>query len=501
MKFRPRRLEDFRTTAKTGSITAPRQIAASSRSLLRHKSYIWVFLQRPTTRELPTYRPQDELVSSGVGPLVRWLDRDGTPTPSRTDYGQGPRRGKYHVSEYRARTEGAFSKIERWERSATDVHWRVFALDGKTAVYGHSPETRIASGGDVFHSYRTKVDKRLGQIRASENIKGEFRQMALFQPEIDPRRLMNALAMGQSLDAAVQGLSRHRGGFRFKASLSRARATLQNVIHLGGALQSAISRKDAEGLAHLRRVHERNLLEASTTGKKLHLKELQERRAGIETSIKAAEERQSHFNDLASDGLSSWETKAQLISIAALEMQNLVAATRMASVPGYLSPTIFGMADGGQNVGRAIEIGAGAADSEIAFLSQAANLAETQASHNRRAEDWMWQADLAAADLERLNGEMAVLEVEIAQAEADMDLHDLTARLAEEMNTYVEQRFSNSQMINWKAGKLTSLYFQSFSLALEFAKKADPSGPFRQPDPLGLALRPVAGPRWHRPME
>jgi RHS repeat-associated protein len=56
----------------------------------------------------------------------------------------------YTVRRYRPRTEGLFSRIERWTRvdQPGDVHWRSISKDNILTLYGNEPDSRIADPQD-----------------------------------------------------------------------------------------------------------------------------------------------------------------------------------------------------------------------------------------------------------------------------------------------------------------------------------------------------------------
>jgi len=58
-------------------------------------------------------------------------------------------RGEHRVRRYRPRTEGAFSRIDRWTHLATgDVHWRATSRDNVTSIFGRSTGARIVDPSD-----------------------------------------------------------------------------------------------------------------------------------------------------------------------------------------------------------------------------------------------------------------------------------------------------------------------------------------------------------------
>lgn len=85
----------------------------------------------------------DAFVLAGAGELVVVRGDGGAPDRRREEGGD------VRVTRYRARSEGSFSRIERWTETATGVsHWRTVDAEGVHRVYGRSPGARIADPRD-----------------------------------------------------------------------------------------------------------------------------------------------------------------------------------------------------------------------------------------------------------------------------------------------------------------------------------------------------------------
>jgi RHS repeat-associated protein len=106
-------------------------------------------IRRKTDKGLPLFCDGDEsdvFIFAGQDDLVPILDASGgRQTTSRTVHGV-----QFRVWFYRPRIEGLFSRIERWEASATGVsHWRTISRDNITTVYGLDATSCIADPIDA----------------------------------------------------------------------------------------------------------------------------------------------------------------------------------------------------------------------------------------------------------------------------------------------------------------------------------------------------------------
>ncbi|MGX1494958.1 SpvB/TcaC N-terminal domain-containing protein [Streptomyces tendae] len=102
-------------------------------------------VSRVTDRGLPRYRDADDTADedadtfriTGLDDLVRVHHADGTQRPDDEVAG-------HRVRRYRPRTEGSFTRVERWTRIADgDVHWRTLTSSNVLAVYGQDTRSRV----------------------------------------------------------------------------------------------------------------------------------------------------------------------------------------------------------------------------------------------------------------------------------------------------------------------------------------------------------------------
>ena len=78
------------------------------------------------------------------------------------------------------------------------------------------------------------------------NIEGIRRQLALFQPAIDPIDLVRAVAAGTTPLSVVSQLTPAVPHYRFDYMLERATNITSTLIQLGESLLSALEKKNAE---------------------------------------------------------------------------------------------------------------------------------------------------------------------------------------------------------------------------------------------------------------
>lgn len=151
---------------------------------------------------------------------------------------------------------------------------------------------------DKLLSYWDTVADRLFKIHNSLNLQGIFRQLALFEPPIDPALLARAAAAGVDIAAVVSGLNQPLPLVRFQLLAQRATEIVQEVKSLGNNLLQAMEKEDNEALAALRARHERTVMELVEQVKYSQLQEAIKAREALSKSMSLAIERYAYYERL-----------------------------------------------------------------------------------------------------------------------------------------------------------------------------------------------------------
>jgi hypothetical protein len=148
---------------------------------------------------------------------------------------------------------------------------------------------------DKLLSYWDTVADRLFKIRNSLNIQGVFRQLALFEPPIDPAMLARAAAAGLDVGAIVNGLNQPLPLVRFAFLVQKAAEIAQEVKSLGNQLLSAMEKEDGEAMAILRAKHERVVMQMVEQVKYAQLQEAIKAKEGLLQSLALAVQRYTYY--------------------------------------------------------------------------------------------------------------------------------------------------------------------------------------------------------------
>jgi hypothetical protein len=148
---------------------------------------------------------------------------------------------------------------------------------------------------DRLLSYWDTVADRLFKIRNSLNVQGVFRQLALFEPPIDPAMLARATAAGLDVGAIVNGLNQPLPIVRFAFLIQKAAEIVQEVKSLGNNLLTAIEKEDNEALAILRAKHERVVMDMVEHVKYAQLQEAIKSKEALLQTLALAVQRYTYY--------------------------------------------------------------------------------------------------------------------------------------------------------------------------------------------------------------
>jgi len=331
--------------------------------------------------------------------------------------------------------------------------------------------------------YWDTVADRLYKIRHCMNIEGVVRQLALFEPPIDPGALVKAVAAGVDIGAALADLNAPLPLYRFNVLLQKANEVCNDVKALGAALLSALEKKDGEALTLLRQGQEIRVLEAVKSVREKQIEEAKENLEAAKKSRVTVETRRNYYRDIERliaqeqlhlDKLGESHTlqeAAQGVKLGASIISILPAIDLGAS--GFGGSPIAKFKIGGLELGQAANL----ASDILAFLAQiAANdaaMASSQAGFDRRWNDWKLQERLADRELDQLDRQIAASELRVAIAEKELDNHVAQIENAKALDSFMRSKYTNEDLYQWQVSQVSGTYFQSYKLAYDLAKRAE----------------------------
>lgn len=326
--------------------------------------------------------------------------------------------------------------------------------------------------------YWNTVSDRLFKIRNNMNLDGQTQQLALFDPPIDPALLVQAAAAGVSIDSVLDDINSDPSHYRFSYVLQKANELCSDVKALGSALLSAIEKKDAEALAVLRSVQEISVLEKVKLVKQAQIEEADANIAAIQKSIELIQTKLDYYSTRTYTNAKEQEQMALLqkaIPLQTKQSDKQAISSTLAIIPSFniQAPFALGPSFGGSNLSSAMNAISAKIGAEIAINSTRGSMAQIIAGYDRRFDDWQFQKNSAAKELEQLNKQIIAAQIRKDITERELDAHELQIENSKAVDEYLRGKYSNAELYNWMVGQISTTYFQSYQLAYDMAKKAE----------------------------
>ena len=342
----------------------------------------------------------------------------------------------------------------------------------------------IPDNADLLSLWDTVAD-RLYKIRHCMNIEGVVRQLPLFAPPIDPGMLVAAAAAGLDIGDVLSDMSAPMPLYRFVFMVQRAIEICAEVKTLGNAILQAVERRDAEAFAQLRSSNEKIMLDQIRLVKLNQITEALRSKEALQASRGVVSARLDHYNQLIQNGWNDWEKAWLGLTVTAIASETAGIAVRAIGASLAIIPSLdagaagFGATPtvkfkiGGQNFALSLY---GAADvlKGVASVAQmGAGMSSAIAGYQRRAQDWNLQTTLATAELPQIDKQIDAADLRYQIAQQELVNHDKQTDNHNKEDDFLHSKFTNQDLYDWMLNELSSVYFQSYQLAYDIAKRAE----------------------------
>ncbi|MEM9458241.1 MAG: neuraminidase-like domain-containing protein [Myxococcota bacterium] len=378
--------------------------------------------------------------------------------------------------------------------SASDTSFGNVLIEAENLVLGSA--TSAQDGGGLVHAgigaamfclspnehllgYWDLLADRLFKIRHCQNIEGQQRTLALFAPPIDPSLLIRAQAAGLDLGAVLDDRSAGPGNYRFSVLLAKAQQLAAEARSLGASLLSAVEKRDAEALAALRAKHEVDVLDVLRQVKLEQQQEVAVQRKALEYSREHANQRNTFYRQMLSGDGRIAQEREQLSKLgrAHFIQQSVSHMQLMASVQALIPDITVGLGAGstfgGSFIARASQAIANAYSIDAAQHTYEANRAAIVGGWERRRQEWQLQLDQSAKEMERIDQELLAAEIREQVLAAELATHDEQTRTAQDVANFLSDKLTNAELYGWLERRLSQLYFSTYNLAYDIAKRAE----------------------------
>jgi hypothetical protein len=364
------------------------------------------------------------------------------------------------------------------------------------------------SKNDKLLGYWDTVADRLFKLRHCMNIEGIVRQLPLFEPPIEPGLLVKAAASGVDLGSVLNDVSATLPHYRFNVLAQKATELCAELKSLGQAMLSALEKRDAEQLSLLRAQQETALVALVEQVRKLQYDEAEQNKMALSRSRDTVVSRYVHYQKLL--GVQSPQvpgigepilevSPSQHVAIQdeggikmipyereELELLNVAnswqvqaagvdtAASIAHIVPNWnVEPWGVGATFGGSNIGSFLSAFANHFRARATDVSYQASKSAKLGQYALRAHEWLLQSNLAARKIMQIDQQYLAAELRSQIAERELSNHRRQRDNAREVEEFLRNKYTNQELYGWMIGQLATVYFQTYQLAYDLAKRAE----------------------------
>ena len=267
--------------------------------------------------------------------------------------------------------------------------------------------------------------------------------------------------------------------YRFLVLVQKTHEIVNDVRALGGALLAAYEKGDAEYLANMRAMHERQLLNLVLEVRQNQWREADWQIQALKKTKQIAQTRLLYYNDLIANGLISGEaqyesliTSSSTIRASGNTVKAIGQAMNLIPDPHVGFPSNFVELPVGSKL-SAIFTSSGEVLNVVAdILSTSASLGLTKAGWERREQEWEHQRDVLTIEIEQIERQILAAERRRDIALRELNNHQQQIENAAEVQDFLRDKFTNHALYLWMQQETAAIYYQMYEMALHFARQA-----------------------------
>jgi Tc toxin complex TcA C-terminal TcB-binding domain/Repeat of unknown function (DUF346) len=284
--------------------------------------------------------------------------------------------------------------------------------------FASPPSSFCVPANQVLAALRTHAELNLYKLRHCRNIAGQEQQLEPYQ------------TTGTNSTFALPPTP-----YRYSTLIDRAKQLTQLAAQAEAAMLSALEKHDAEAYNLLKARQDVQLTNAQVQLQSLRVQEASDSGQLATLQQAKAQIQENHYQSLIDNGLSDYETAALGFQFAAVIHLHTAAALKEAETFG-----IGGIGD----VGNA--------------LAATASLLQTQASYERRNQEWEFQRDLAKKDVSIAAQQGTIAQDNVQIANQEQTIAAIQADHAAAIVDFLANKFTNAELYEWMSTILQRVY-------------------------------------------
>lgn len=337
-----------------------------------------------------------------------------------------------------------------------------------------------------FTEYWDRVEDRLFKIRHCMNLYGESRSLSLYESPINPMDLIKAFASsgGKNNSSKVfSSVSARIPEYRFSFIMNQAKNITSSLIQLGNSLLNTLEKKDIEQLTLLKQTQEQHIHNLTIRIKEAQLSQTKANLKALNENLKNAQNRYDHYTGLIATGLIPAETLHLQATILSNALSLTGSVMKLSSSIAHLVPNAgspFAMTYGGREIGSSMNAVGSYFDILSGISGFVGNLSLTMAGYQRRESEWKFQQKTAGYDMSNIKYQIEAAQLAQVIAEREIDVAKKQIEQNKETESFYKTKFTNEDLYLWTSNRLSTIYFQTYTLAYDLALSAEKAYQFER---------------------
>lgn len=318
-------------------------------------------------------------------------------------------------------------------------------------------------------------EQRLYTLRNNMTIDGKPLEIPLFSAPTDPNQLLRDLAAGGIGGPRPLGGRLVVNAFRWRVSFESALRAVQALQDFGSQVLNLLERRDRAEQEELQQSHLVELGAYAETVQEQSIAQLEASVTALEQSRAVAQQRAEAYAARYEENVSAVEYEVMDSLHQSRQLALASSSIKPAAAVLAALPTIFGLANGGHRLDKALEavsFGLGIASS---VKQMEADKQATTEGYRRRRNEWALQRDQALAEVTAINAQIEAQRHAVTAARSNLAQTLRANSQALTVYNFLKKRATRTELFNWMLGQIKALHYQAYDAVISLCLSAQSS--------------------------
>jgi len=274
--------------------------------------------------------------------------------------------------------------------------------------------------------------------------------------------------------------------YRFVFLIEKAKELASRAQDLGSQLLAAYEKGDAEFLASLRSGHERELAIMGLDARKDQWRDADWQIEALQKTKMTSQANLKYYADLIQNGLITGEIAYQDLTVTSTVLRGVgniseAIAEGVGAIPNTFTgvagfggtPLFYEQLPIGSPLASIFATGARIMNSLAEISSSTAGLELTEASWQRRNDEWVHQTQILKIEIQQLERQILGAQRRRDQALNDLNLQTRQIEQSTEVHDFVRDKFTAHNLYLFLQKETAGLYSRMYDLAIHAARQAE----------------------------